>query len=258
MYNVYIMTLRRKTPLQTEFTEIHQCSVDVRLSILGKLPFFDGLSQTDLGVINPYFREVGFAANELVCYAGDPAEYLFVVADGRVKLMHHTQAGKDVMLDLLTPGEFFGSLSGLGEDIYPDTAVAQTQVCILSIDKKAFVQILTRYPSVSLNVIGIMSERLRAAHERLEQLSVGTVEERIAHVLLRLGDKFGEKKQGVGLLIQAPLTRDDLAAMTGATTETASRVMSQFQKDGLIQTGRGWVAISNRKGLQEISGDELA
>ena len=51
------MTFRRKTPLQTEFTEIHQCSVDVRLSILGKLPFFDGLSQTELGVINPYFRE---------------------------------------------------------------------------------------------------------------------------------------------------------------------------------------------------------
>ena len=148
--------------------------------------------------------------------------------------MHHTQAGKDVLLDLLTRGEFFGSLSGLGEDTYPDTAVAQTQVCILSIDKEAFVQILTRYPSVSLKVIGIMSERLRAAHERLEQLSVGTVEERIAHVLLRLGDKFGENKQGVGLLIQAPLTRDDLAAMTGATTETASRVMSQFQKDRLI------------------------
>ena len=247
--------MRRKTPLQTDFTEVHQCSVDVRLAILGKLPFFQGLSQADLAVINQYFREVGFTANEAVCYAGDPAEYMFVVADGRVKLMHDTQAGKAVVLDLLTRGEFFGSLSVLGEDVYPDTAVAHTQVCILMIGKDAFMQILTRYPSVSLKVIGIVSERLRAANERLERISAGTVEERIAHVLLRLGDKFGEQKVGVGLLIQAPLTRDDLAAMSGTTTETASRVMSQLQKDGLIQSGRGWVAISNRKGLQSIAGE---
>ncbi len=252
------MSMRRKTPLQTEFTEVHQCSVDVRLEILGKVPFFQDLSQADLAVINPYFREIGFAANEPVCYAGDPAEYMFIVADGRVKLMHDTQAGKEVVLDLLTRGEFFGSLSILGEDVYPDTAIAQTQVCILTIGKDAFMQILTRYPLVSLKVIGIMSERLRAAHERLERLSAGTVEERIAHVLLRLGDKFGEKKRGVGLLIQAPLTRDDLAAMSGTTTETASRVMSQFQKDGLIQSGRGWVAISNWQGLQSIAGEEAA
>lgn len=247
--------MRRKTPLQTYFTEVHQCSVDVRLAILAKLPFFQDLSQADLAVINPYFREVGFTVNEAICYAGDPAEYLFVVADGRVKLMHDTQAGKEVVLDLLTPGEFFGSLAVLGEDVYPDTAIAQTQVCILMIDKAAFVQILTRYPSVSLKVIEIMSERLRAAHERLERLSAGSVEERIAHVLLRLGEKFGEKKRDVGLLIQAPLTRDDLAAMSGTTTETASRVMSQLQKDGLIQSGRGWVAIKDRQGLHDIAGE---
>lgn len=247
--------MRRKTPLQTTFTEVHQCSVDVRLAILAKLPFFQDLSQADLAVINPYFREVGFIVNDTICYAGDPAEYLFVVADGRVKLMHDTQAGKEVVLDLLTRGEFFGSLSVLGEDVYPDTAIAQTPVCILMIDKAAFVQILTRYPLVSLKVIGIMSERLRAAHERLERLGAGSVEERIAHVLLRLGEKFGEKKRDVGLLIQAPLTRDDLAAMSGTTTETASRVMSQLQKEGLIRSGRGWVAIRDRQGLQNIAGE---
>ncbi|HWQ84996.1 MAG TPA: Crp/Fnr family transcriptional regulator [Anaerolineales bacterium] len=250
------MALRRKTPLRTGYTEVHQCSVDVRLSILGQLPFFEDLSQADLTVINQYFREIGFTANETICFAGDPAERLFVVADGRVKLMHSTQSGKDVLLDLLTQGEFFGSLSVLGEDVYPDTAVAQTQVCILVIEKDAFMQILTRFPSVPLKVIGIMAERLRAANERLERMSVGTVEERIAHGLLRLSDKFGEKKRGVGLLIQVPLTRDDLAALTGATTETASRVMSQLQKDGLIQSGRGWVAIRDLKGLQEIAGVE--
>lgn len=250
--------MRRKIPIQTHYTEVHQCSVDLRLSILGNLPFFQSLSSDDVSVINQYFREIGFAANEPICFAGDPAETLFVVADGRVKLMRHSQSGKEVVLDLLTRGEFFGSLSGLGEDVYSNTAIAQTQVCILTIDKDAFIQILTRYPSVSLKVIGIMSERLHAAHAQLERISAGTVEERIAYVLLRLADKFGEKNTGVGLLIQAPLTRDDLAAMSGTTTESASRVVSQFQKDGLIRSGRGWVAIRDRNGLQSLLGEETA
>ena len=252
------MAQRRKTPLQTSFTEVHQCSVDLRLAILGMLPFFEGLSPADLSRINQSFREIGFKTNETICYAGDPAEHLFVVADGRVKLMRHTQAGKEVLVDLLARGEFFGSLSVLGEGVYVDSALAQTSVCILVIDKADFVQILTRYPSVSLRVIETIADRLRFAHERLERLSAGTVEERIAYTLLHLGNKFGENKRGVGLLIQVPLTRDDLAAMTGATTETASRVMSQLQKDGLIQSGRGWVAIRDQEGLREIAGIEAA
>ena len=125
------MSMRRKTPLQTAFTEVHQCSVEVRLAILGKVPFFQDLSQADLAVINLYFRQVGFAANEPVCYAGDPAENMFIVADGRVKLLHDTQAGKEVVLDLLTRGEFFGSLSILGEDVYPDTAIAQDRKSVV-------------------------------------------------------------------------------------------------------------------------------
>ena len=77
------------------------------------------------------------------------------------------------------------------------------------------------------------------------------VEQRLAHVLLKLVEKIGEQDD-VGLLIQMPLGRSDLAELTGTTTETASRVMSQFQKEGLIQTGRRWVAITNINELTSI------
>lgn len=246
------MPKRRKSPLEIEVTEPHQCSVDLRLKILGKVPFFGDLSPADLDKINTLFRERGFEQDEVICFAGDPAEQLFVVADGRVKLVRHTLAGKDVVLDILKAGEFFGSLTALGDDVYSETAQAQTSTCILTIGKDSFCQILDLYPPVTLKVINIMAARLRTAQEYVRQLSASPVEARIAHTLLVLCKKFGQATD-VGLLIQVPLSRDDLAAMTGTTTETASRVMSQFQKDGLIETGRQWVAILDRAGLEAIS-----
>ena len=250
------MPSRRTSPLKIKVTESHLCSVDLRLQILGQLPFFAGLPQNDLEQINRLFRENGFSPNETICFAGDPAEYLFVVADGRVKLMRHSLSGKDVLLDMLTPGEFFGSLSTLGDDLYPDTAEAQTQTCVLSIRRDDFRRILEKHPKVTLKVMDITATRLHEAQERVRQLSALPVEGRIANLLLVLSRKFG-KPSSVGLLIQSPLTRDDLAAMTGTTPETASRVMSQFQKDGLIHTGRKWVSIIDRVALEQIAEVEV-
>lgn len=246
------MPTRRKTPLTIETTEAHLCSVDLRLRILHRVPFFSGLEHGDLEQINRLFREQGYAPPETICFAGDPAEHLFVVADGRVKLMHHSLSGKNVLLDMLTPGEFFGSLSTLGDDVYADTAEAQTQTCVLVIGVENFRQILEKHPKVALKVVDIMAARLRTAHERVRQLSALSAEGRIANLLLILSKKFG-KPGDVGLLIESPLTRDDLAAMTGTTTETASRVMSQFQKDGLIRTGRKWVSIVDQPALERIA-----
>jgi CRP-like cAMP-binding protein len=246
------MQTRRKAPLKIEVTESHMCSVDLRLQILRCVPFFAGLEHDDLEQINPLFREQGYSVDETICFAGDAAEHLFVVADGRVKLMRHSLSGKNVMLDMLTPGEFFGSLSALGDDIYPDTAQAHTQTCVLSIHADDFRRILEKHPTVTLKVVDIVSTRLRTAHERLHQISTSSVEGRIANLLLILSKKFG-KRRDVGLLIESPLTREDLAAMTGTTTETASRVMSQFLKDGLVRTGRKWVSILDQDALEQIA-----
>lgn len=232
------------------------CSVHLRLQILSQVPFFAGLKHDELEQINHLFREEGYAPEETICFAGDPAEQLFVVADGRVKLLHYSLSGKNVLLDMLTPGEFFGSLSTLGDDVYPDTAEAQTQTCVLAIHADDFRRILEKHPQVALKVVDIMATRLRNAHERVQQLSALSVEGRIANLLLVLSKKFG-KASDVGLLIQSPLTRDDMAAMTGTTTETASRVMSQFQKDGLIQTGRKWVSIIDQHALERIAEAEV-
>ena len=245
------MSERRKSPIKIEETQPQMCSVDLRLEILDQVPFFSQLTGNQIEEINRSFHEYGYQAGETIYFAGDPAARLYVVAAGKVKLMRHTSRGKDVLLDILTPGEFFGSLSYPRDERYPDTAQAQTSVCVLAIDAENFHQILKTHTEVTLQVLNVMAERLREAYEMVRQLSAHSVERRIAYTLLKLAEKLGEESD-VGLLIQAPLSRDDLAEMTGTSTETASRIVSQFQKDGLVETGRQWVSIADRAGLQKV------
>lgn len=246
------MAKRRNSPVQLNAIETHMCGLDVRLSILHRVPFFASLSHEDIAQINLLFREYGYAAGETIYFSGDRALHLYVVASGQIKLLRHTLAGQDILTDVLSPGDFFGTVSSLEDAAYSDTAQAQTSACILAIPADDFRALLTRYPAAALTVLDITAKRLHDAHEMLRQISAYPVEQRIAYVLLRLADKLGEPGDE-GLLIQMPLTRDDIAQMTGATAETASRVMSQFQKDGIVNSGRQWVAIADRDRLAALA-----
>jgi CRP-like cAMP-binding protein len=249
------MTRRRTTPLKPETIEPAMCSVHMRLEILRQVPFFANLSAGDIEQVNRLFRDLGFSPGELIYLAGDPATQLHVVASGKVKLLRHTMRGQDVLLDILTPGEFFGTLSVLGDEIFSDTAQAHTTACVLVISAADFREILHRFPSAAIAALEMVANRLKAAHDLVRQLSAHSVEQRIAAALLKLAHKLGER-QPEGLLIQLPLSRQDLAEMTGTTTETASRAISQFQKEGLIHTGRQWIAITNQESLANIAAGE--
>ena len=132
------MVKRRKTPVIMETTEPHLCSTDLRLTILHSVPFFAGLPHETIARINQLFHEKGYDAGETIYVAGDPAQSLMIIAEGRVKLLRHTSIGKDILLDLLIPGECFGTLSTAAESEYQDTAVAMTSICALAIEYEKF------------------------------------------------------------------------------------------------------------------------
>ncbi len=136
--------------------------------------------------------------------------------------------------------------------MYTNTAQAQTGVCALSINAGDFRALLDAYPSIALRVLDIMTGRLHSAQDMIRQLSAYPVEQRVAFTLLKLAEKLGEAHDE-GLLIRMPLSREDLAAMTGTTTETVSRTLRQFQQSGIVNTGRQWVAIADRERLQALA-----
>ena len=243
---------RKQNPLRVDRIEPQQCSDDRRLEVLSRTPFFAGLNRAELTRINGFFQEEGYEAGETIYFTGDPARRLYVVAAGKVKVTRHSLSGQDVVLAILTPGDFFGSLSILGDAAYADTVQAQTQVCVLGVDAQAFQTILLNHPAAAVAALQETAQRLQAAHETIRQLSALPVERRIAAILLALGHKLGEKSSE-GLLLQVPLSRQELADMAGATVETASRVISKLEQGGMVRSGRQWIAITDSERLAALA-----
>jgi CRP-like cAMP-binding protein len=241
----------RKSPVRLEWVDPAFCSLEYRLKIIGRLPFFRHLPAEAISHINNRFHDYDVSIDERVYFEGEEAEYLYLVAMGKVKLVRNTESGREVLLDILHGGDYFGSLSTFGGHRYLETAVAQTDSCILRISTQAFEQILADHPDVTRKLLEAVSRRLAESQEIIKQLSTYTAEQRIASALMRLASKLGETR-GEGVLIQLPFSRQDLAAMTGATTETVSRVMSRFTEDGWVKSGRKWVTITNPKQLEEL------
>ncbi len=248
------MSQKRETPLSSLSLEGHHCSVDLRLEKLGMVPFFQDLSEEQLRQVNNKFTAHHFSNGETIYRQGDLSTMLRVVVAGNVKLISHTLKGESVLLDMLQPGDFFGNPTAGSKDVYNETAETQTDACILSIRLHDFRGVINQYPTVAMSVLDITTERLNESRQRIQHLSTLPVTKRIAHILVTLGNKFGEENRR-GLLIQLPLSRKDLADMAGTSTETTSRVMSRFQDDDLITSGRQWVAIKNKPELLRISAE---
>lgn len=249
------MSDKRETPLSDPSLENHHCSVDLRLEKLGMVPFFQDLSEEELREVNKKFTANHYHRGETIYRQGDSSTMLRVVVAGNVKLVSHTLEGESVLLEMLQPGDFFGNPAAGNKDVYNETAETQTDACILSIRLGDFRDIMNRFASVAMSVLNITTDRLRESRQRIRHLSTLSVRKRLAHILVTLVNKFGEENRH-GQLIQLPLSRRDLADMAGTSTETTSRIMSQFQDDNLIASGRQWVAVKDKPELLRISAED--
>jgi CRP-like cAMP-binding protein len=247
------MLKRRRSPVVSETIETAMCSYDLRVQIIHGLPFFSHLDDNAIIWTSSFFQEKGYRPGQTIYLSHSPATYLYVVAFGKVKLIHQTEEGRNVILDILTCGEFFGQFSGSHQNTYSNSARALTSTCALVIGNKDFQRILNKYPAVTLDLLNVVSWRLESAQETIRRLSADPAEKRVASVLLRLAEKFGKKKD-VGLLIQLPLSREDLADMSGTITETASRIVASLRQEGIIQAGRKWISIIDTERLSAIAG----
>jgi CRP-like cAMP-binding protein len=228
------------------------CSRDERLHALHRVPFFAMLGHDAIAAINASFRAEGYARGAIIYSAGAPAAALYVVATGRVRVTRHTLDGQDVVLDILTPGEFFGGLALMGSAEYPDTAVAWASCCVLATGPAELQRIFLAHPPAAVAALQAMGARLQAAHETIRRLSALPVEARVAAVLLALGSKLGEDDPR-GRLVRGPALRQDMAAMAGATVETVSRVLKVMRTSGIVETAHRWILILDPGALENLA-----
>lgn len=213
---------------------------------------FAGLGPTALDEVNGLCRAVNFAEGEPIYHAGDRAERLFIVAIGVAKLTRVSTEGKEVLTDVLAPGDFLGALPALGQSRYAESGWALTPTCLLLFEARSIDLILKDHPEVAVATLEAVSGRLAAAQEAIHRLSTDRVEQRLAAALELLVRQVGEA-DGTGILLQVPLTREDLAGMVGSAPETVSRTLSIWKKQGLVEPGRRWIRILDSEGLARIA-----
>lgn len=245
------MPERRRTPIHIEVIEPEHCTPAMRRQILSEVSFFAGLSDDEIESVDRRARSVGFRAGEEVHREGAPASQLFIVATGVVKTTRLTTEGVAVATGLLGPGDFCGALPALGHETYQDGARALSGACLLAFGTADFDWVLARHSSVARAALTAVSQRLASTQETLFQRG-GSTEQRTAAVLLSLAEKLGVRRRH-GVLVHTPLSREDLAALVGARTETVSRILSRWKRDGLVETGRRWVAVIDDDALAELA-----
>ncbi|TFC93903.1 MULTISPECIES: Crp/Fnr family transcriptional regulator [Cryobacterium] len=222
----------------------------MRLTILRQIPIFQDLPPGALADLAERMPALSWGPGDTLFSAGEPSEHVYVLAAGQAKAFRSTSTGQFTSLDFLGPGDLLGSLTAQDEGRYPETAVALVTTCALRLESVVFREVLLSHPPVALRVLDVVVDRLHQARSLEAEQASATVTRRVAATLLRLADTFGVPGERAGTtLIQLPLTRADLAAMTGTSAESASRAMSVLRRHGLIDSGRRWTAVLDRPGL---------
>jgi len=187
---------------------------------------------------------------------GDPATHAYVLVEGRVKMIQITPNGQQITMRIMTPGQTYGGIALLNPQAgYPATAQAVEDSRALAWDTAHLRELVAKDPSISLNVMGLMHGYISELQERQKALVTDRVEQRIARILLKLAAQSG-RKIDEGVLIDLPITRQDIAEMSGTTLFTVSRTLNEWERGGLLEIGRERVVIRNPHGLVSIA-DEL-
>lgn len=191
---------------------------------------------------------------ETIWLAGAPSEFSAIVATGFLKLTKGTMSGQEVAMDLIGPGQLVGLLAAIEGRPFPLTAIAVTPTWYLKIPTGAFMEVYHSSGPLKDQIVRTMGPRLRRAHSMMTRLSTGSAEERIAAVLFLLAESYGLTK-GIKIRLGVPLTRQEIGEMAGTTVETTIRVMSKWQKDGLIATDHQIVTILDSPRLEIVLRD---
>ena len=186
---------------------------------------------------------------------GDPASHAYVLVNGRVKMIQITPNGQQITLRIMTPGQTYGGIALLNPQAgYPATAQAVENSTAMAWDTADLRSLAKLDSSISLNTMQLMHGYITELQERQKALVTERVEQRIARILLKLAAESGRKVDN-GVLIDMPLTRQDVAEMSGTTLFTVSRTLSEWERNGLLEIGRGRVIIREPHGLVRISDD---
>ncbi len=195
----------------------------------------------------------GYQKGETIFGEGDPPDFLVTITSGRVKVVKMVPSGKEIILEIFGPGDPVGAVVAYEGRPYPASAIALEPCSCILVKRSEFFALLERHPSFVRGFISGMAQRIVELTRRIPEVAGGRVETRFAHLFLKLAERVGQVRPD-GRFVPMPLSRQELAELTGTTTETCIRIMSRWGKEGVVSTERDGFLVRDRDTLERLTG----
>lgn len=217
-------------------------------AILSVTPLFKGLSSRQLKEISAIAIERLYQRGASIFMEGDPADGFYIVAEGQVKIFKTSLEGKEQILHIYGPGHLFGEVPVFSGAHFPANAQALVAGRVLFLPRKAFVGLITRHPSLSMNMLGELSTRLRQFTLQIENLSLKEVPSRLASYLIFLAQEQQSTDQ-----VTLEISKGQLAGLLGTIPETISRIFAKMSAQDLIRVDGKQIHLLDPPGLEALA-----
>ncbi len=211
-------------------------------SLISGMPMFADFDQNALVAFVGKGHCHLVAKNHHVFSQDEEAHSFFLLLDGYVRVEQVRPGGEVIIVRYASAGELIGIAPALGRTTYPANTIAVVDCVVLGWPCSIWRDIVSRYPSFAAGVGQTIGARLQEAHDRIAEMATEQVQQRIANALLRLANQTGRKTED-GILIDFPISRQDLSDMTGTTLHTVSRTLSAWEKQGIVRSARKRIEI---------------
>ncbi len=222
--------------------------MDKILQIISDAPLFNGLPEEQLNAVRQIAVNRFFDKGKTIFSDGDPCNGFYIIADGRVKIYKLSFDGKEQILHIYGPGNPFGEVPVFAGKKFPANAQTLLKSHLLFFPRTAFVDLISQNPSLALNMLAVLSMRLRQFTVQIENLSLKEVPGRLASYLLYLA-----KEQGRIDTVALTISKGQLASLLGTIPETLSRILAKMNKQGLIETRGRDLILLNISGLEDLA-----
>ena len=223
----------------------------IDIELLKGIPYFAGLSETDLEAVSHRMFEQSIERGDMILMEDDPSEAIYFVVSGAVKVFKTSIEGKEQILCLLRTGESFNDVPILDGGNNLASAMAMTPVVVYGMTRSDIEELLQENPRVAMNVIRVLSKKVRHFVSLVEDLSFRDVTSRVAKLLLDYATDHGVPEDRTE---RPRLTQQEMAAMVGTAREVVGRSLKVLEEEGAIRMDRHRIVVTNRKALQQMGG----
>ncbi len=222
-------------------------------SLLTGLPPFSMLNRAQIREILDHAVSRRYDEGTTIFHEGAEAERFFLLLDGYLRVVRTTPGGDQIIVLHISPGQLFGIAPALQRDTYPATSIAAAESIALSWPVSLWPDFTAKYPGFATESYKTLGQRLGQIQETLTEMATQAVEKRVASAVLRMANQSGIKTEN-GIEIAFPVTRQNISDMTGTTLHTVSRLLSAWQKDGIVESTRKHIVVTDPHRLVILSG----